>query len=134
MRKGLFITVALAVLVALVVVPLLSAPTVTKTLLRDERLGRTYKVAITMDSSYPRGGETITVGRPIEYAFIQDCGYITSDTVTYMLNIDSANFASGTFDLLVYKAAQDSTKMMEIPNATNLSALTGIEIIVVTKR
>lgn len=134
MRKILFVSVALLALAALVIVPLVQATTVSKTLLRDERLGRTYKVSIAMDSSYPRGGETITVGRPIEYAFIQDCGYITSDTVTYMLNIDSANFASGTFDLLVYKAAQDSTKMMEIPNATNLAALTGIEIIVVTKR
>jgi len=134
MRKALFVSIALLALAALVVVPVLTAPTVTKTLLYQDRHGKVYKIAVTFDTSYPRGGETITVGQPIDYAFIQDQGYIVTDTAAYFINLDSATFSSGTFELLVYKAAKDSTKMMEIPNATNLSTLTGVEVIVKTKR
>jgi hypothetical protein len=134
MRKALFVSIALLALAALVAVPVLTAPTVTKTLLYQDRYGKVYNVAVTMDSHYEHGGEVITVGLPVEYAFIQDCGSATAESTTYYLNIDSANFASGTFDLLVYKVMPDSSALRECVKATNLSALTGIEIIVRTKR
>ena len=134
MRKALFVSIALLALAALVAVPVLTAPTVTKTLLYQDRYGNVYKVAVTMDSHYEHGGEVITVGLPIMYAFVQDFGYATAESTTYHLNIDSANFASGTFDLLAYKVMPDSSALRECVKATDLSALTGIEIIVRTKR
>jgi hypothetical protein len=134
MKRSILFTLLAVGLLAVAVIQITAAPTVTKTRLYQDRYGTVYKVAVTFDNSYPRGGETITVGQPIDYAFIQDQGYIASDTAAYFINLDSATFSSGTFELLVYKAAKDSTKMMEIPNATNLSTLAGVEVIVKTKR
>lgn len=90
-----------------------------------------FRCSCTFDSSYPTGGETLTVTDKCEkvlFAFVESPG-----GSGYVIDIDRTNFASGSMLLEAYYGDYSSASdgaLVEVPNATDLSGLAAVDIIV----
>ena len=135
MRKVLFVSIALLALVALTAAPVFAAASVTKTLIRQDRYNSVYRVAVTWDNAYRFNGESITIGKPIDYAVVESNGRAAaSDSLAYFVVIEDSTFSSGTLQLRLYRAAAAPGAFVEVPQGRDVSAVAGVRLLVWTKR
>lgn len=83
--------------------------------------GDQFKVigTITFDSSYPTGGETLTVSN-LGLAYLEDMSFTDSSGYTYDITIAAGG---ATAVIKVYWSAGSAAAMAEVSNTTDLSAV-----------
>ena len=86
---------------------------------------RLYYGTIAFDSSYPTGGEAIDVGSN-ERLDVVFCGTYPSATVGYLFSWDAANQK-----LRAHRTDQVDDPAEEVPDTTDLSALTSIPFLAI---
>ena len=139
MRRLILIGLACLVVLSIQFMPrsVDSAATVTWTALKTyDPEDMLYRAAITFDASYPPYGETIDARSymtEINYAIVECAG-----DGGYIITINDSLYSTGYLKVQVWwiedTGTADSTVVSEIPSASDISAQTGVTLLISGKQ
>lgn len=105
------------------------ALTVSKTTVQQFGENKQVLCDVDFDDSYPSDGETLDLTdefSEIKYAYV--CSHGIGG---YRIDIDPANWGSGTMKLLIFESAGDGDPQDEMADETDASGVTGVRILAV---